>query len=133
MRKALDMTGNRFGRLYVLERVEHSPNDTAAYWRCRCDCGQETVVRGTSLRSGVTKSCGCGRREGKPVQWIEYGDQCLTFREAASASGINERTLRQRYSTGIRGKMLFSKPRYKRAMSTAIPPVAVSPAARRQA
>lgn len=130
---AIEMTGQRFGRLRVVERVENSPNDTAAYWRCRCDCGKETVVRGTSLRSGVTKSCGCGRREGKPVQWIAFGDQWLTFRQAALASGINERTLRQRYSTGIRGKMLFSKPVYKRALLKAITPAAVSPAARRQA
>lgn len=28
-------------------------------WRCKCDCGKETVVRQTNLQSGKTKSCGC--------------------------------------------------------------------------
>ena len=28
------------------------------YWNCLCDCGKETVKRGSTLRSGATKSCG---------------------------------------------------------------------------
>lgn len=28
-------------------------------WRCKCDCGKETVVGQTNLQSGKTKSCGC--------------------------------------------------------------------------
>ena len=28
-------------------------------WRCRCDCGNETVVRQSYLQSRKTKSCGC--------------------------------------------------------------------------
>ena len=54
--KLIDLTGQRFGRLVVigLER-----RDNGAIWRCRCDCGKEHVVRGTSLRAGSTESCGC--------------------------------------------------------------------------
>ena len=57
--KAVDNTGQRFGRLLVLSRQSPSPGQTAAYWLCRCDCGGEIVVRGVSLRSGDVKSCGC--------------------------------------------------------------------------
>lgn len=32
-------------------------------WRCQCECGNEIVVRGDSLRSGHTKSCGCLQKE----------------------------------------------------------------------
>ena len=32
-------------------------------WKCRCDCGKETVVAMGHLRSGHTKSCGCVLRE----------------------------------------------------------------------
>ena len=28
-------------------------------WRCKCDCGNEVIVRSASLVTGVTKSCGC--------------------------------------------------------------------------
>ena len=34
------------------------------YWKCKCDCGQETIVQGTCLRSGNTKSCGCAKYDG---------------------------------------------------------------------
>lgn len=53
----IDLTGKHFGNLLVLSRAE-SPNKQAA-WRCRCDCGNETVVLGWNLRSGHTISCGC--------------------------------------------------------------------------
>ena len=31
------------------------------YWKCLCDCGNETVVGQTLLQSDKTKSCGCRR------------------------------------------------------------------------
>lgn len=62
--KLIDLTGQRFGKLTVLERAEDhvSPNGRRyPMWRCICDCGNETVVNGQSLRRGETKSCGCSR------------------------------------------------------------------------
>ena len=56
-----DLTGQRFGRLLVI-RHEGSTN-TEAIWRCLCDCGKQVIVRGSSLRRGHTKSCGCLRDE----------------------------------------------------------------------
>lgn len=52
----VDETGSRFGNLTVLEFVD-DPRP-GAYWLCRCDCGKELVVNGTSLRRGHQKSCG---------------------------------------------------------------------------
>jgi hypothetical protein len=31
-------------------------------WRCRCDCGEPHLVSSSNLRTGMVKSCGCGRR-----------------------------------------------------------------------
>lgn len=64
-RKAIDMTGQRVGRLTVLERAGSLTAGlyTVPAWRCRCDCGNEVIVRGLSLRSGNTTSCGCLHRE----------------------------------------------------------------------
>lgn len=59
--KLIDLTGQKFGRLTVLERAENIGNRVA--WRCRCDCGNGTVVSGNSLKSGNTQSCGCLCRE----------------------------------------------------------------------
>lgn len=52
-----DLTSQRFGQLTALEEVERK--NGASYWRCRCSCGNETVVRYTYLISGHTRSCGC--------------------------------------------------------------------------
>lgn len=58
-----DMTGKKFGRLTVIRRDGHSPNTTLAAWLCRCECGTEKKIVGSTLRNGATKSCGCLRRE----------------------------------------------------------------------
>src|SRR5215469_692755 len=50
--KRIPLDSVRYGRLTVLGPV------TGA-WLCRCDCGTETVVTGSRLRSGNTRSCGC--------------------------------------------------------------------------
>ena len=61
-----DLTGQRFGMLTVIGREPgnyYTPDSITAItrWRCRCDCGKETVVLRTNLRSGMSKSCGCQR------------------------------------------------------------------------
>lgn len=58
----IDMTGQLFGRLFVIGYQEASMG--RALWKCRCQCGTEIVVTGKSLRGGNTKSCGCLSREG---------------------------------------------------------------------
>jgi hypothetical protein len=62
MPKALDLTGQRFGRLVALERRRGSRKEAAA-WLCRCDCGAEKWVVTELLRSGTTRSCGCLHKE----------------------------------------------------------------------
>jgi hypothetical protein len=57
MTRLIDLTGQRFGRLTVAEIARRNP----VHWRCRCDCGNETVVSAGELRSGGTRSCGCLR------------------------------------------------------------------------
>lgn len=61
----IDMTGQRFGKLVVVEKVSNphrtSADDTAAQWLCHCDCGKDKVIRGDVLRKGKAMSCGCSR------------------------------------------------------------------------
>ena len=58
MSKMKDETGNRYGRLTVLERASNA-NNGQAQWLCKCDCGNECVVTGSNLRRGRQVSCGC--------------------------------------------------------------------------
>lgn len=62
MGKIIEESGNRYGRLVVLEYIGKTKHK-AALWKCLCDCGNETEVRGYSLRSGGTSSCGCYQKE----------------------------------------------------------------------
>ena len=57
-----DLRGLRFGRLTVVEEAARR-NKKHRYWLCLCDCGRETIVESSHLRSGHTKSCGCYRME----------------------------------------------------------------------
>ena len=58
MAKAIDLTGQKFNRLLVLERDTKKDKSRQAWWKCRCDCGKEISVRGYCLRNGNTQSCG---------------------------------------------------------------------------
>lgn len=58
----INETGNRYGRLTVLS-CKGFDKRGKTLWLCRCDCGNEKIVNGWSLRSGETKSCGCLQRE----------------------------------------------------------------------
>lgn len=62
-RRMAILTGREFGRLTVLGKDSRVGNGHVAYYRCKCLCGAEKVVRGTQLTSGVTRSCGCLHRE----------------------------------------------------------------------
>jgi hypothetical protein len=57
--------GQVFGRLTVLRRGPNfdGAKGRPAQWWCRCSCGTETLVTGHALRKGLTRSCGCLRRE----------------------------------------------------------------------
>lgn len=62
----IDLTGQRFGRLTALERVEDKTlpcGVVCVMWRCVCDCGNEKNVWARALRLGETKSCGCAQKE----------------------------------------------------------------------
>lgn len=80
--KFVDLTGQRFGNLTVLEYRGKST------WLCRCDCGTEREVRGDHLRYGHSHSCGClqgpikhghakgGSRPAEYRAWMNMRQRC---------------------------------------------------------
>lgn len=61
-----DLTGRRFGKLFVLERAEDiikPDGKPIIQYKCLCDCGNETIVRYSSLVGNRTISCGCYHKE----------------------------------------------------------------------
>lgn len=57
--KVVDLTGQRFFRLTVCERVQTPSGAKGSYWLCRCDCGNTKVFSAGNLKQGHAKSCGC--------------------------------------------------------------------------
>lgn len=88
MPKRLDLVGNKYGQLTVVEfyDVQHG----MSRWRCVCDCGNDTIAYGRHLLSGNTQSCGClgKERRRKAVEkhnlshsriyriWADMKDRC---------------------------------------------------------
>lgn len=85
MAKALDLTGQKFGRLTVLKRVENGKGGKVN-WECLCECGNRKVASSGDLRSGNVKSCGCllspnliGKRFGNLVVIEKHGMHVQKF------------------------------------------------------
>jgi hypothetical protein len=60
--KAIDLTGQRFGKLVVESRHPENTKHGNRRWICRCDCGGEVTVSGGNLNNRHSISCGCVRR-----------------------------------------------------------------------
>lgn len=62
--KMKDLTNRKFGMLTAIE-----PLNTRDYgcivWKCKCDCGAFTNIRGTLLTQGLIQSCGCQKSKGE--------------------------------------------------------------------
>ena len=61
-----NIVGKRYGKLTVLSLAEPvivTDGTRKTAWLCKCDCGNELIVRDASIRSGNKKSCGCLKHE----------------------------------------------------------------------
>ncbi|MGN2263630.1 hypothetical protein ACS0U9_11250 [Lactococcus lactis] len=87
MPKLVDLTGQRFGRLTVIERSGKVTKDRNTRWKCICDCGKETIVARNNLtRSNLkgrgAKSCGCLKKELFESRRRKMLEKCLNNPEA---------------------------------------------------
>lgn len=71
MPKLIDLTGQKFGRLTVIKRAPNKGD--IVQWECKCECGNQVIVRGECLRKGNTKSCGCLKKQ------IIYEQKCINL------------------------------------------------------
>ena len=110
-RKKLDLTGQRFGKLTVLAPAENLGSLTA--WRCRCDCGQETVVLTKRLRDGHWTSCGCDKEHfGEPPAIV--GRASLTYVDGTCVEMLRAKTVRCNNTSGVPGvEWLAQKQRWR--------------------
>lgn len=71
MSKPLNLEGERYDRLLVIKRDP----DNKRKWICKCDCGNIISVYASNMRRGLTKSCGCLRKERGQQKLIDLTGQ----------------------------------------------------------
>lgn len=102
MGKVIDLVGQEFGKLTVIERMPTHISPKGKHvieWLCQCECGNYTIVTASSLRSGHTKSCGCLRKEN--MQNRPHGN-FISF-ENTSITAIRKNTLHKNSTSGHAG------------------------------
>lgn len=101
----LNIVGMQFSRLSVLEFSGVTKRNESQFL-CRCSCGNEKVIKGTNLKKGITKSCGCLRRE----KFIEESKK-ESKRKRELVKQATGKTLKERRKdkTALRRKMFPEK------------------------
>lgn len=112
-----DFIGRRFGRLTV---TAYAGKQSGMHrWKCRCDCGKETIVGQTLLQTGKTKSCGCLQSEiyrdnlklvgGTSVTLLEAGKGRLISSNTSGYTGVYQNKKNGRWVAQItfRGKTYY--------------------------
>lgn len=95
-RKKIDLTGQQYGHLTVLEPAENIGKRTA--WLCQCDCGRQVVVKTNRLRGGNIQSCGCKNDSGGSRNALG-----LTYIDGTCVEMLAARTVRSNNTSGVLG------------------------------
>lgn len=69
MAKAMDITGQKFGKLTAIERMPSRNGKT--YWKCKCECGTIKEVQTGHLKSGAIQSCGGTQCQQQKIKYCE--------------------------------------------------------------
>lgn len=109
-----DIQGHQFGDLTAIEFV--GKKEGQYYWRCRCKCGTEVVVRQNNLLIGKTKSCGCLQAkvvvdnmkfvDGTSVTLLEKAGKRLVSTNTSGYNGVHWSKRSQKWiaQIGFKGK-----------------------------
>lgn len=91
--------GKKFGYLTVLEYLYTNKNGRAFY-KCKCACGNEVVVRSDCLKTKNNISCGCKQKKNAKVQAekMRFADTNVKFLEGALKNNKSKRAI-----SGIKG------------------------------
>lgn len=74
MSNLIDLTGQKFGRLTVIQRVDNDQWGKPR-WLCQCGCKNKNriIILGNNIRRGHTKSCGCLSKEKTSQRFTKHG------------------------------------------------------------
>lgn len=90
MEKYIDLTGQRFGKLTVIEKADFK-HGNGVFWKCLCDCNNIKYAKTGQLRSGHVRSCGCLFRE-NGTKDKKYGTRIRNIRIGMMDRCYNEKS-----------------------------------------
>lgn len=104
--KGRDLTGEKYGAWVVLGYAYHLRDSDSRrkkakarpYWNCRCQCGVEKAVRGSTLVNGESKSCfecfALGKARARPsVDDLRLSAENMTVKEMAKHYACHMRSV----------------------------------------
>jgi len=98
-----DITGQTFNHLIVLKDSGKRDKHKAILWECQCVCGKTTLVRGSDLKSGRIKSCGCQKPKEQSKAGKKHKDAILkTMVEGTNLAVLNDKPTK-RNKSGVKG------------------------------
>ncbi|MPM20328.1 hypothetical protein SDC9_66757 [bioreactor metagenome] len=102
--RRMELNGQRFGRLLVLNNTYQKAGNGSYLWLCQCDCGKETTASAGSLRGGNKQSCGCLSIESsnKNVLKADIFNTEIDSKEQTRLSLLNQKKSKNNTS-GIKG------------------------------
>lgn len=71
MTKRLNLIGQKFGKLLVIDKQKDIKGHSR--WLCKCDCGNEKIAFTVRLRNGQCTSCGCLLKEQMKTRFKKHG------------------------------------------------------------
>ena len=130
MRHKQNLIGKTFGKLTVIDEAPYSKNknDPSPYWKCRCECGNETNVRAYTLTNGITKTCGgvhhrtgvehyrwkgCGQMSGRYFCEVKKSAKARNFLFRITREDMWEQFVKQNEKCALTGVPLTFESKYQ--------------------
>lgn len=101
-----NIIGQRFGKLTVIHKESEGIH---AKFLCKCDCGRKIAVRGDSLRSGKTISCGCSKKSNDKIKQLGDGRKLQDHTSNVFFNG----TISKNNTSGINGVSKLKNGKYR--------------------
>ena len=117
----VDMTGQKFGKLTVLEFVGFGDTgrNGRAIWRCICECGNEIKVAQDRLKSGNVSSCGCKKKHLMPSNFVDISGQDFGYLHVIEyLYHRNNHTYWKCYCTNCGNEVIMDGDKLKRGVNT---------------
>lgn len=107
-----DLSGKRFGKLYVIPNSSISARHTKrrhkpTIWKCLCDCGKEHNVRAQHLISGAITNCGCEQEELRIKNCPPINHLYVSYRRGAEVRGFDFELTKEQFRALILDNCIY--------------------------